>query len=145
MPSAETNTALILDERIPYEPPLFLEPSMRTVTYAWPEPVVAERRDRSRDSGRRYGFSFWWNIQLLAAIIIGLVIYAALTADLLWPFWVCTGSTDCRVRAQQAQVSPMPTVADDQALAPSKRFPCRAFPIFLFQAPTGSMPSAMAS
>jgi hypothetical protein len=78
MPSAETNTALILDERISYEPPLFLEPTMRTVTYAWPESVVAERQDRSRDSGRRSGFSFWWNIQLLAAIIIGLVIYAAL-------------------------------------------------------------------
>jgi hypothetical protein len=78
VPSADVGTSLILDDRVSYEPPLFLAPTMKTVTYAWPTPSAAEREGRSWREGRRSGLTFWWNIQLLAAVIIGILIYAAL-------------------------------------------------------------------
>ena len=79
IPSAEANnTSMVLDDHLSYDPPLFLEPTMKTVTYAWPKSVEAERQDRSTFPERRSGFTFWWNIQLLAAVLVGLLIFAAL-------------------------------------------------------------------
>jgi hypothetical protein len=79
VPRQESNTALIFGEDDPYQPPQFLISPNRSVQHTLSLSPAAEHDDRSvtQRYTRQSRLTFRWNIQLIAAAVLGLAIYAA--------------------------------------------------------------------
>jgi len=81
----DSRTALIFADDPPSEPRRFLGSSTYPVEHTWSPRRRAERDDRSataRDN-KQSRSSFWWSIQLIAAVVLGLAIYAAIDGDVV--------------------------------------------------------------